>query len=416
MNRLKVLVLSDLFPTPTRPADGIFVERQSYHLKAWCDQTVVVSMRIFPPLRLWKYFSEPGRFLAEWKEWKNSVRQVPSAGDVNGLPTVYVPYTSLPKPLFQSSWGFCAYPFLKRTLVALHKKHRFDLIHAHWTVPSGVIAALAQRWMKVPIVVSIHGSELTYVARKTLLGPAVIRWALDKANMVVTNSTWTNREILKYGAKPEHLKVVRLGGNTPKYLQLNPDSARSGVVQLLSVGVLIKRKGHRFVVEALRVLSDMGYLFEYTIVGDGPGISTLTRMVEELGLSNVVHFVGHKSHADVWPYFSNCDIFVLPSWAEAFGVVYVEALGLRKPVIGCEGEGGPEDLKAFGDCVELVKPKDVPSLVDAIKRLIDDPVRRERMGNIGREIVSKYYTWEQNAAATMEVYREVLARTRDGRP
>jgi teichuronic acid biosynthesis glycosyltransferase TuaC len=413
MTRLKVLVLSDLFPTPTRPADGIFVERQAYHLKPWCDQVVVVSVRIFPPLRIWKYLPRPVRLLAEWKDWKNNIRQIPIAGEVNGLPTFYVRYTSLPKPLFQSSWGFCAYPFLKRTLEALHKRYHFDLIHAHWTVPSGVIAVLAQRWMKVPIVVSIHGSEVTYVARKTVMGPAVVRWALRKASIVVANSTWTAREILKYGVDREKLTIIRLGGNAPKTLQFNPDLHRSEVVQLLSVGVLIKRKGHYFVVEALRVLLDMGYLFEYTVVGDGPEASTLTRKVEELGLNNVVHFMGHKSPVDVWPYFSKCDIFVLPSWAEAFGVVYVEALGLGKPVIGCRGEGGPEELKALGDCVELVKPHDVSTLVDAIRRLIDDPARRERMGNIGKEIVRQYYTWEQNAAATIEIYRKVIDRTKE---
>jgi glycosyltransferase involved in cell wall biosynthesis len=407
VNRLKVLVLSDFFPMPPR-ADGIFVERQAYHLKPWCDQAVVVAVRVFPHLRIWKQVYRPARFLQEWKKWKDRIVEMPSTGDVNGLPVFYVRYTSPPKQIFQSVWGFFAYPFLKRTLVALHKEHHFDLIHAHWTVPSGVVAVLAQRWMKVPIVLTVHGSEVTYVARKTLFGTAVVRWVLRKVSKVLANSTWTARELSKYGADPERLSVIWLGGNRPKELQRMSEGHKSEVVQLLTVGYLAKRKGHRFVIEALRVLRDRGYVFEYTIVGDGPEERLLRGLVDDLGLGDVVYFVGHKPHAEVWPYFLKCDIFVLPSWAEAFGVVYTEALGLGKPIIACEGEGGPEDLKALGPCVELVKPRDVQSLVQAIGDLIDDPAKREDMGRTGREIVSRYFTWERNAVATMEIYRDLV--------
>jgi glycosyltransferase involved in cell wall biosynthesis len=150
---------------------------------------------------------------------------------------------------------------------------------------------------------------------------------------------------------------------------------------------------------------------DYIIVGDGPERSKLQAQAERLGINKFVHFMGVRPHNDVANYFAACDIFVLPSWIETFGAVYIEALGFGKPIIGCVGAGGPEDLKALGDCVELVKPKDVPSLVDAIRRLIDDPAKRERMGRIGREIVRQYFTWERNAAATIEIYRNLVECT-----
>jgi glycosyltransferase involved in cell wall biosynthesis len=81
---------------------------------------------------------------------------------------------------------------------------------------------------------------------------------------------------------------------------------------------------------------------------------------------------------------------------------------MGKPVVGCLGEGGPDDLHSLGDCIELVKSHDVPSLAAALKRLIDDPQRRDTMGKTGMEIVRQYYSWEQTAANSMEIYLRVL--------
>ncbi|MDQ4076227.1 MAG: glycosyltransferase [Chloroflexota bacterium] len=177
------------------------------------------------------------------------------------------------------------------------------------------------------------------------------------------------------------------------------------------MGFLVERKGHAYVLKALRRLLDLdaGYDLRYVIVGNGPEEENLRALVEVLDLTEIVSFEGYKAHDEVWRYFAACDIFVLPSWDEAFGVVYVEALSQAKPVIGCEGAGGPEDLKALADCVELVKPRDVGSLVHALQRLLDDPARRQQMGKVGQKVVEEYFTWERNAADTMAIYREVVA-------
>jgi glycosyltransferase involved in cell wall biosynthesis len=219
---------------------------------------------------------------------------------------------------------------------------------------------------------------------------------------------------VRYGGSPDKVQIVHLGGNPPKRIELgNALPPRSNdVVLLLSVGYLEERKGHAYVLRALKELRQKGYNLYYKIVGDGSQKRALETLTRELGLDDVVSFEGYKSHSEVWPYFAECDIFVLPSWDEAFGIVYIEALALGKPVIGCEGEGGPEDLKALGDCIELVKPRDVGSLVSALQRLIENPERRRQMGEIGRRIVEEHFTWERNAADTMRIYRQVLEAPR----
>jgi glycosyltransferase involved in cell wall biosynthesis len=81
---------------------------------------------------------------------------------------------------------------------------------------------------------------------------------------------------------------------------------------------------------------------------------------------------------------------------------------MGKPVIGCKGAGGPDDLHQLGQCIELVKPRDVNSLIHALQKLLDNPDQRRQMAEIGRQIVKNYYTWERNAQDTLAIYQKVL--------
>jgi glycosyltransferase involved in cell wall biosynthesis len=292
-------------------------------------------------------------------------------------------------------------------LRTLHRQQPFDFIHAHYASPCGVIALLARRWMHVPVALSVHGADVTYTAKQHPLSAAIIRWVFRNADIVFANSRWTACEIVRLGGLPEKVQVVHLGGNAP-HRDMHLESTRSEVVRLLSVGYLEERKGHSYVLKAIKRLVDQGYRLRYVVVGSGPQDAKLRALTQELGLAEFVSFEGYKAHQDVWSYFANCDIFALPSWQEAFGIVYIESLGQGKPVVGCEGAGGPEDLKLLGECIELVKPRDVQSLVDALKRLLDDPERRRQMGAIGRKIVAEHFTWERNTLETIKIYQDVL--------
>ncbi len=406
--RLRVLVLSDLFPNPARPALGVFVERQVHHLGPVCEQVVLAPIRMFPHLRLWKRLLRPKRLAEAWRAWRSELDRIPARDDVNGVPVFYPRYTSPPRQVFHALWGFFAYAFVRGRLRSLHRARPFDLIHAHYASPCGVIALLARRWMKVPIALSVHGSDITYTVKQNVVGATIIRWVFRNVDVVLANSTLTMKAIVRHGADPRKVKIVRLGGNMDRATSADAESAGNQRALLLTVGYLEERKGHAYVLRAVRQLLDEGYRIHYTIVGDGPEADRYRKLVDRLRLVDVVSFEGYKPHDAVWPYFAACDLFVLPSWNEAFGVAYVEALHLGKAVIGCEGEGGPEDLRSLGDCVALVKPRDVESLVRTLRGLLDDPGRRRQMGETGRRVVRDHFTWERNAADTFTLYRQLL--------
>jgi len=393
-----VLVISSLFPDPSRPIFGIFVKNQVYNQRFLCNQVVIVPVRIFPPVEIWKKIIHPRHFLHELRHWYLQVKKIPQYGYLDDIPVYYPRYSSLPRPLI-GTWGWFAYPILKKLVFSLHQKDHFDIIHAHYALPEGVIALLLQKWMKVPFVVSIHGADLTYAAKKNELNRFILKRVFISAEFILANSTKTAQEILMYHNEPPKILIVRLGADYPSEKQIST-KIKHKKLQILSVGYLIRRKGHGYVIRSLQILTQAGYDIDYVLVGSGPEEQNLRLLCEELGISEHVHFEGSKTHDEVWSYYSSCDIFVLPAWDEAFGLVYIEALSMGKPVIGCQGEGGPEDLKKLGDCIELVKPQDVTTLANALINLINNPERRKQIGEVGRKIVQKYYTGEQTASNT----------------
>lgn len=409
--KYNILVISELYPNPVRPAYGIFIKKQTINLKDNCGNIVVlVPVRVFPHLSIWKSWKSPKKLIMEWKKWRQDLENIPLYHKEDGVEVFYVKYTSLPKQIFHSTWGYFAYPFLHRTLRRLQLDYSFDVIHAHYAVPSGTIALFAKKWLNLPVILSIHGSDITYTSRQNRLGAWVIKNILRSVDRIISNSDWTKRRIVKYGGEAKKVDIIRYGANPPQ--QINIDNACLGrenqEINILTVAYLGERKGHKYVIEAVHELIIEGYEIHYTIVGDGPELSSLQKQVKDLGMTNVVEFAGYKAHKDVWPYFQRCDLFVLPSWDEAFGIVYIEALSMGRPVVGCEGEGGPEDLKHLGDCISLAKARDTQSLVQVIRTLIDDPIRREQMGIIGQKVVKEHYDWGKSAFEMAKIYERVI--------
>lgn len=167
--------------------------------------------------------------------------------------------------------------------------------------------------------------------------------------------------------------------------------------RILSVSRLCDWKGVDDTLRALgQLVQDTGLTdWQLRIVGDGAEMAALKKLAETLGIEDNVYFVGRLDRKATLAEFDQCDLFCLPSWAEAFGIVYLEAMARSRPIIGCNN-CGPADFVTSGHNGILVTPKSPSSVADALNMLWDDPERLNAIGAAGRK-KAEMLTWRRNA-------------------
>lgn len=399
---MKVLVVSHMYPCTAHEVGGLFVHDQARALVE-----AGVDVRVVSP-KAWTPWPVP-HLRPKWK----AMSKIPSHAEREGISVLSPRYLVLPRGWMFSSSGRRMYHGIRSCVRRLHREFPFDLIHAHVALPDGYAGMLLAQGFEVPLVVTIHGQDAYVTARRSPTRRAAVGRVLEAADAVIAVSTKLKQLLVEQHGNEmgQHLHVIPNGVDPAKLGLRDADYAdapcRSKEARLLSVGYLIPRKAHLYVLRAVSDLLQRGWDIQYDIVGDGPGRQQLASLVEALGLDERVRFHGLLRHQVAMAMMRQCDVFVLPSWEEAFGVVYVEAMAHGKPVIGCQGEG-IEDFVEHGKTGLLVKPRDLDSLVEALDYLLSHPEEAKAMGERAREVVLENYTWEKNAEKTVQIYREVL--------
>jgi len=183
--------------------------------------------------------------------------------------------------------------------------------------------------------------------------------------------------------------------------------------KILTVGRLVQRKGHAFVIRALSTVKKVIPNIRYIIVGKGPEEFNLRNLVNKLGLSDTVVFVGEVAQEDLPGYYWGCDLFVMPSYEptpgdyEGFGIVFLEAAACRKPVIAGITGGQPEAV-VDGETGLLVDPLDTLALPNVLIRLLTDETLAKRLGENGRRRVEREFTWEKMGEKLKGYLREII--------
>jgi len=396
---MKVLVLSHMYPCTANETHGIFVHEQ---VRALISKGLEV--RVVSPVP-WTPF--PVNYMrSKWRK----MSQVPDQAIWEGVQVWYPRYLEFPRAWFFAGSGKRMYRGIRKLVEGVHQRFLFDLIHAHAALPAGYAGALIAQRFRVPLVVTIHGHDLQHAVHRSVRCQRALAFALNHASRVIVVSHKLKRLAEQYFGCPDKLVVIPNGVDPAKVVVRNPKipRERTGVLTLLSVSNLIHTKGIDLNLIALERLRKKYPRLRYTVIGGGPLETKLRRMAYSLGLSDCVNFLGRQPYQRVIEHMADCDIFVLPSWNEGFGVVYLEAMANGKPVIGCQGEG-IEDFVENSKTGLLVKPRDVDSLVEALDFLLSHPEEAKAMGEQARKVVLENYTWEKNAERTVQVYNEVLS-------
>ena len=384
---MKALIVAEYYPRAGDSVGGVWAHRQTLAARdAGADVRVLVLHRPVPPLSAVR--------TADVRRALSVVRQ-PARAELDGLPVHYVRYLSPPRPWSYSSWGAWAAPVLRRALRRLRREFPFDLVHAHYAVPTG--DAVRRAAGSAPLLVSVHGHDVQGVGSG---GPAVAT-TLRHARLVLANSTGTARRCSALGARDT--RVVHLGADVPPEAGTPSDRPT-----LVTVGHLAARKRHADVISAVALLRDGLPGLRYVIVGDGPERERLRELATSLGVADRVEFRGQLPNDEATAVARSASLFVMPSVDEAFGVAYIEAMAGGVPAVGCRGEDGPEEICGAGGGIVLVPPRDVRALADRIDSLLASGASLQAMRLAARETVQREFTWEHCGVQTVAAYEQVL--------
>ena len=291
------------------------------------------------------------------------------------------------------------------------RREKFDLLHVHWPFPHGIWAYFAASVWGTPVVLTFHGAELL-LSKKFPFVKYFIRHAARHAQGLICNSNYTAGQLAALtGIAVETIHVIPFGAT----VNIRPaaKNADKPVKDMLYVGRLIERKGVKYLLDALPKIAAQAAVHLH-IVGDGDRAEELKQQARQLGLELLVSFHGVVSNEQLEQLYRDADVFVLPSIVDArgdtegLGIVLVEALAFRTPVVACD-VGGIADVIRHGETGLLVAEKDADALAAAVLQLLDNPELAQRLVNAGMAHAQSYFDWERIIDSLSQVYRSAIS-------
>ncbi|MEL6231806.1 MAG: glycosyltransferase family 4 protein [Cyanobacteria bacterium J06627_3] len=244
---------------------------------------------------------------------------------------------------------------------------------------------------------------------------AIYRWLerfyLSFADVVVLSSEYSKREVVSLGIDPSKLHVFQPGLDREKFAMVPPlEEPVRHEKKILCVANYIPRKGIRYLIEAY-AQANRGE-FKLHLVGNVKDNAVyykkLQKQVAALGLEEDVYFHNGEDQDNIRRLYSTSDIFVLPSLKETFGIVLIEAMHYRLPIITTNTSAMP-DLVTDGENGLLIPPKDIPAMAWAISRLISSPLVRQRMAELGYQRIKDAYVWEDTSSQFLSLVQTLNA-------
>lgn len=382
---MNLLIVSGFWPTKKNPISGIFVVQQVLAFaRAGISVTVVLPIPFGRPSSTHCTLSELGL-------------------DSGAVHLIKVPVLRLPEKLSSLPGALKLNCFLngfmfERFLRKICKNRTFDNCLIHGERYMGLSFPAWSKWIGGNSVVVIHGVDPYWLHHGNQARSEKLFKRLSEviASFVLVGSP-LRKHACYLGIPLDKINIIPNGTDLPHDSKTTVSCDRNfAPLIIISVSNLVPLKGIDDNIKALAKIYDArpDLIWEYVIIGDGSYRSYLERLVLDLNLTARVKFLGRLPYPETMLEISQADVFSMPSWNEAFGIVYLEAMARSKPVIGCLDNGAADILTDHEDGF-LIPPKSVDKLAEALLILLENSTVRKTMGIKARQ-KAESFSWDAN--------------------
>lgn len=317
-------------------------------------------------------------------------------------------------------------PFIFLRSFYMIKREKIDLVHCQGRL-SGILGYLLKKTAGVPYIITIQSADFSVYHPKANIKP--IKWIYNffrkkiYQNAAVCHAVsyylkehfvtrWGIKDVavIPNGVSQKDFKPDKNKRATRKELDLDTENL------IICISRLEPKNGTDDLVKAADVLKNKIKDFKIAIIGSGSQKKKLEKLVQNLGLRNKVVLLGEIPHKAVPKYLACADVFIRPSLAEGFGIVFIEAMACEVPVIGTPVGGIPDFIKdlstssgqaATGLFCKQGNPK---SIAEKIEILIKDKELRNKLVKNAKKMVLEAYDWDKINERLRRVYKEIMIR------
>jgi len=375
-----------------------FIKDQVETISKYFNQIYVLVR--YNPLAEYSNFFYFFNYQSFMKKYKIDLYRKPK-----NITIIVTPITYLPLDIFYKKVGISHYS----SVYAAIKKYnvKFDLIHSHFIWSSGYVGALLKQKYNKPLIITGHGYDLYDLPFRNKLWRENIISVLSNADHIITVSN-KNKEILESLNINSPITVITNGYKEEKFHPMNKQLCKSQLnipinkKILLTIGDLVEIKGHKYLIDALRLLKRNRTDFICYIIGEGELKGSLKKQIQDNDLNDNIKLMGWINHKEISLWMNSADLFILPSLNEGNPTVMFECLGCGLPFIGTNVGGIPEIINSnsFGF---LVPPKNSIDLKNAIIKGLEKNWEKNKIISYGNQ-----FRWNILVEKIINVYDKYL--------
>jgi glycosyltransferase involved in cell wall biosynthesis len=401
--RILAITTAHLFPSQARPTAGIFFANLLRRLHPLVERLVVVVPTAYIPgfLQRLPRFSFR-RKIARHERW-------------HGLEVFRPPYFSIrsQRHLWFQSRSFClaATPLC----LALHRRHHFNLVLGYGFGPPAHTAHVVASDLRVRSVSWAIGSDVHTYPNLSEENRRLLMHTVHHNTLVLTESDTLRHLLLSYCPDTRNVHTFYKGIDL-EGLQDRPDPTTlraklgldAGRTYMLMAGHLAKTKGSEEFYVSFKHLAGKHPRLSALWIGDGPEASAMKHRAQADGLAGRFLITGQVPRSSVIEHMQAADLMLFPSHMEGLPNVVVEALAAGLPTVATD-VGGDAEIITHEATGLLVPPQDVPAMIRAVERVLDNPEWARQMGERSRQFVQEHFDVNRNVSRLLQLFQHLAS-------